>query len=162
LSVLRFRDTWEMGVWRERLRLFAGENARARLHALFDVLDEYFNDPEFRGCIFITAAAEFVNPSDPAHQAAAAHIHALQKFICDLAVAAGAESPTDLAEALTLLIEGAIVLRHATGSPRAADLARRSAASLLENHLPTDGLHHAAGDGLEQPSQIQRSLSTRP
>ena len=136
LQVLRFRDVWEMGVWRERLRRLAGEGPRERLYALFDVLDAYFNAPEFRGCIFITAAAEFVSPSDPAHQAAAAHVHALQQFIFDLAEAAGADDPQALAEQLTLLIQGAIVLRHVTCNDRAADIARQNAESLLDRHLP--------------------------
>lgn len=136
LRVLEFRDEWEMGVWRERLRRLAGEGTRERLYALFDVLEAYFSDPEFRGCIFITAAAEFVSPSDPAHQAAAAHVRALQEFICDLAEAAGADDPRLLAGQLTLLIEGAIVLRHVTGNTEAAGVGRHSARLLLERHLP--------------------------
>ena len=136
LQVLRYRDEWEMGVWWERLRQLAGEGAEARLHALFDVLDAYFNDPEFRGCIFITAAAEFVNQSDPAHQVAAAHVQRLQDFIRDLSSAAGAADPQLLAEQLTLLVQGAIVLRHVTGNDHAAELARDSAALLLKQQLP--------------------------
>ena len=136
LEVLRYRDEWEMGVWRERLRRLAGECPRARLHALFDVLAAYFDDPEFRGCIFITAAAEFVNPDDPAHRVAAAHVRALQQFVRELGEACGAEDPQHLAEQLVMLIEGAIVLRHVTGNDRAADVGRRAAQLLLDRHLP--------------------------
>jgi AcrR family transcriptional regulator len=151
LHVLKYRDEWEMKVWRERLLRVAGECPRARLEALFDVLDAYFNDPEFRGCIFITAAAEFVNPADPAHQAAAAHVCALQQFIEDLATAAGASDPQFLAEQLTLLIEGAIVMRHVTGNDRAAEIARRNARILLERHLP-DSANRSSAIG-DAPSQ---------
>jgi AcrR family transcriptional regulator len=136
LRVLEYRDEWEMSVWRKRLLDLAGECPRARLYALFDVLDDYFNDPQFRGCIFITAAAEFVSPSDPAHQAAAAHVKALQQYIVDLAAAAGAAEPQSLAEELTLLVEGAIVVRHVTGNDGAAVIARRNAKTLLDRHLP--------------------------
>lgn len=136
LDVLRYRDQWEMGVWRDRLRRLGGECPRRRLYALFDVLEAYFSDPEFRGCIFLTAAAEFVSPADPAHQAAVAHVQALQQLIRDLAAAAGADDPQFLAEQLTLLIEGAIVLRHVTGNERAADIGRRNANLLLDRHLP--------------------------
>ena len=45
--------------------------------ALFDVLDLWFNDPKFGGCLFINTAAEFPNPHDPIHQAAAALVQAL-------------------------------------------------------------------------------------
>ena len=136
LAVLRYRDAWEMGVWRERLRRLAGESPRARLYALCDVLDLYFNDPEFRGCIFINAAAEFVNPTDPAHQAAAAHVDSLRAFVQDLAVAARASRPEELAEQLTLVIEGAMVLRYVTGNTAAAKLARSTVCLLLDRHLP--------------------------
>jgi AcrR family transcriptional regulator len=140
LEVLKFRDEWEMQSWRSLLLKRAGEDPRARLYALFDVLDDYFNDPAFRGCIFINAAAEFVNACDPAHQAAAAHVHALLQFIHDLALAAGADDPQFLAEQLTLLIEGAIVLRHVTANPRAAEIGRINAHALLDHHLSAPGL----------------------
>lgn len=106
VDVLRYRGQWEMGVWRDRLRRLGRECPRARLYALFDVLNADFNAPEFRGCIFITAAAEFTSPTDPAHQVAAAQLQALQQFIFGLAEAAGADDPRLLAEHLTLLIEG--------------------------------------------------------
>ncbi len=50
-----------------------GDDPRDRLYALFDVFEAWFNLPSFRGCIFLTAAAEFPLPHDPAHRAAAAH-----------------------------------------------------------------------------------------
>jgi AcrR family transcriptional regulator len=136
LQVLRHRDEFEMDVWRERLVQVAGEDPTARLHALFDVLDIYFQDPEFRGCIFINAAAEFVSTADPAHQIAAGHVLALQQFIETLAQAAGAQDPGVLAEQLTILIQGAIVLRHVSGNPQAAHVARATAELLLQAHLP--------------------------
>ena len=144
LGVLRYRDAWEMEAWQQRLLELAGQSPRARLYARFDLLESYFSDPEFRGCIFITAAAEFVNQNDPAHQAAAAHIKAMQQFIFDLATASGAQDPQFLAEQLTLLIQGAIVVRHVTQNPRAAEIARDNAKLLLNRHLPA--VHNAMSD----------------
>ena len=48
-------------------------------------------DPQFRGCIFMSAAAEFSSPHDPAHAAAAAHAMAIQEIYRDLAERAGVE-----------------------------------------------------------------------
>jgi AcrR family transcriptional regulator len=128
LQVLRHRDSFEMGVWRERLVEVAGEDPAARLHALFDVLDIYFQDPEFRGCIFINAAAEFVSTADPAHQIAAGNVLALQHFIETLAQAAGAPAPGDLAEQLTILIRAPLFFAtyRATPSPLMSPVRRQN------------------------------------
>lgn len=49
-----------------------------------------------------------------------------------LAAEAGAKKPAALADALRLLIDGALVAAHATGSAKPARIARAAAASLLE------------------------------
>ena len=51
----------------------AGDDPAKQLLAVFDVMDSWFNDPDFLGCMFVNAAAEFPNPHDPVHQAAAAY-----------------------------------------------------------------------------------------
>jgi AcrR family transcriptional regulator len=136
LEVIHVRDEFEMSLLREKLRQHGGRTARGQLEALFDVLDEWFNSDEFRGCIFITAAAEFSSPTDPAHEASAAHKRAVCEFLCDLAVNAGSDAPEELAEQLSLLMEGAITVRHVTGNLQAARLAQRTAELVLERYLP--------------------------
>lgn len=143
LEVIHARDELEMSLLREKLREHGGRTARGQLEALFDVLDEWFNAEEFRGCIFITAAAEFTSPTDPAHQASAEHKQAVCEFLCDLAINAGAEAPEELAEQLSLLMEGAITVRHVSGNLQAARLAQRTAELVLEKHLPPANLRTA-------------------
>ena len=41
-----------------------GDDPQAQLLAFFDVLDTWFNAPDFHGCQFINAAVEFPNPND--------------------------------------------------------------------------------------------------
>src|SRR5438034_2756008 len=73
VAAVKKRDDWESAAWGRAVQAAAGDDPRRQLMALFDVLDEWFNAPDFRGCMFINTAAEFPNPHDPVHQAAAAH-----------------------------------------------------------------------------------------
>lgn len=136
IEVIKHRDHWEFNLLKERLRKHGGPRPADQLRCVFEVLDEWFTDPEFQGCIFITAAAEFPSPNDPAHQAAAVHLATVRDHLRDLAYAADAEDPVELAHQLLLLMEGAIIMRHITGDPNAAYLARATAEPLLAKHLP--------------------------
>jgi hypothetical protein len=56
----------------------------------------------------------------------------MQQTLTELCTAAEARHPTALANALSLLIDGAIVAAHATGSTTPAVAARTTAAALLK------------------------------
>ena len=86
-----------------------------RLYALFDVLGEWFEAADFRGCTFINAAAEYGDHANPIHVAVAEHKQLVEGYIANLAAAAGAPAPDRLARSLMLLMEGAIVVAHASG-----------------------------------------------
>ncbi|MEO7165428.1 MAG: TetR/AcrR family transcriptional regulator, partial [Chthoniobacterales bacterium] len=60
------------------------------------------------------------------------HKQAVRKMLVRLAAEAGAKEPAALADALRLLIDGALVAAHATGSAKPARIARSAAASLLK------------------------------
>src|SRR5689334_11668061 len=92
LAAVRRRDEWESQAWDRAVRELAGDDPAGRLLAVIDVMDLWFNDPEFHGCMFMNTAAEFPNPHDPVHQAAAAHRQRDRDHRRDLARAAGAES----------------------------------------------------------------------
>src|SRR3954449_9005346 len=59
VAAVQRRDEWESAARRRAVKKIAGNDPRRQLLAIFDVLDEWFNHPEFKGCIFITAAVEF-------------------------------------------------------------------------------------------------------
>ena len=136
LAVLHHRSRYEIDMFQQALRQHGGLDPAARLYALWDVLDEWFNHDEFRGCIFLTAAIEFPPPTDPTHQAATAHSRGILNMLQDLATLAGAKDPQLLAENLMVLMDGALVLRQVMGHNNAAEIARRNAEMILKQHLP--------------------------
>ncbi len=73
VAAVQRRDEWESQAWDRAVRKLAGDDPARQLLAMLDVMDLWFNDPDFHGCMFVNAAAEFPNPHDPVHQAAAAN-----------------------------------------------------------------------------------------
>lgn len=144
VAAVRKRDDWETSAWEAAVRRRAGDNPAAQLLAWFDVLDEWFNAPDFRGCVFINAAMEHPNPADPVHQAAAEHKRRSRDHFRDLAARAGLRDPDAFADAYTLLFEGALVMRHVHGRNDAAGGAREIVRRLIELHAPRE---EAQGDG---------------
>lgn len=138
LAVLAHRHETESKVFGDLVKSHGGASPRGQLYALFDALDAWMNQPDWRGCIFMTAAAEFPLQTDPAHQAAAEHNRALQEHLQYLATLAQASDPARLAEELAVLIDGAISYRHATGRQEVIDTVRGIAKMLLDRALPTE------------------------
>jgi len=132
LAALRRRDE-TFRHWFTRAVEARSQDPVERLLALFDVLGEWFASADFRGCVFINAAAEYGGADDPIHAAAAEHKRLVEGYVVGLARAAGAANPQRLARSLTLLMEGATVLAHATGDGQSiAQDARVAAACHLQ------------------------------
>lgn len=154
LAVIEQRDRDEVAASLEYMRAHGGRDPRAQLLAFFDLLADWFSQPDFRGCLFMNAATEFPSPTDPIHRAAAAHsAHLAAEFLLRVQ-ALGASEPDLLAAQLALLVAGAIAARHAAGARDAALTARR-AAELLLGAAPA-----AAADG-ERPAAAPRSPRLR-
>lgn len=135
VEVLRRRDEWEQQSFAEALAATGGPTAAGQLHALFDVLETWFEDQKFRRCIFISAVAEYPWEAHPVHQIAVAHKDGVERGLRQLAEQAGAHSPGRLAAELTLLIEGATVYRHYEDNTTGIEIARRLAQRVLEEQL---------------------------
>lgn len=145
VAAVKRRDEWETQAWDRALREVAGDDPRARLLALFDVFDMWFNDPDFKGCQFINTAAEFPNPNDPVHQAAAEHKRKTRDWFRDLAARAGAARPEQFADCYTALMEGVLVLRQVHGRNDAVAAVRPAVQALVDEFIPA----HEPGDGSE-------------
>lgn len=139
VAAIRMRDEWERAAWDRAVRALAGDDPKARLLGAFDVMDVWFNDPQFGGCIFINAAAEFPDPNEPAHQAAAEHKKRNRDDVRDLASAAGLADPEGFADEYTLVFEGALIMRQTFGRNDAARVARAAAGRLLERAASVEG-----------------------
>ncbi len=130
LAALRRRDetfrNWFMRAVERR-----GAAPRDRLLAVYDVLDEWFAEKGFSGCMFVNASAEFADPNHPIHRASGEHKILILNYVRTLTEAAGASEPDDLAHGLMLLMEGAIVMSHVAGDRKAAMRARAAAEALL-------------------------------
>jgi AcrR family transcriptional regulator len=139
VAAVRRRDEWESQAWGRAVRQLAGENNPVgHLRAFLDVMDVWFNNPDFRGCMFLNTAIEFPNPHDPVHQAAAAYKRKTRDHFRDLARAAGAapEAAETFADCYAALVEGALILRQTHGRNDAARAVRPAVEQLIRTFLP--------------------------
>ncbi|WP_417666994.1 TetR/AcrR family transcriptional regulator [Roseibium sp.] len=134
LAVLRLRDE-NFRNWIIRRVEELAKTPRGRMLALFDVLAEWFDQPDFRGCMFIKASAEFQEADHPIHVQSAEHKRLLFKYFDGLARQAGADQPSDLARQLLLLKEGSIIAKHMGYEADPAGDAKAAAQILLERSL---------------------------
>ncbi len=118
-----------------------------RLLSVFDWLEDWSGQQGARGCAFLNAAAELVDPHDePARQVIRKHKQWWLSLLADLARDAGATDPARLADELLLLIDGVNARVLVTGNTRTAALARRVARLLLwESRFP-NGMISSSGD----------------
>lgn len=110
----------------------AGRSPTRRLLAVFDWLEAWFGSEDFKGCAFIRALSEYPERDHAIHQIAWAHKLAVQKMLGELCAEAGVKNPESLGVTLSLLIDGAIVAAHGTGTTAPAVSARAAAATLLK------------------------------
>lgn len=134
VEALRLRDKWEMVAWRRAVEELAGFDPEAQLLAFFDVMDIWFNDPDFLGCMFLNAAAEFPNPHDPVHKVAAEHKQQTREMFREMARGAKLRDVDEFADVYTMLVEGTLVLRQVHDRNDAAKRARGAVEALIASH----------------------------
>ncbi|MCF8721786.1 TetR/AcrR family transcriptional regulator [Nitrospina gracilis] len=123
----RFRNTFMRAVESR------AQQPAARLLAVFDVMKDWFGQKNFHGCILVAALGEFPDPKSPIRRACVESKKALRKYIRGLAAEAQLQKPDQLAEQITLLVEGAITLAQVNATPHCADQAKAAAAILIRN-----------------------------
>jgi AcrR family transcriptional regulator len=74
LDFLRRREQLWTREWLEAESRERGRTAREQLLAIFDVFSEWFSQPDFEGCSFLTTMIEVNDREHPVHQAAVGHL----------------------------------------------------------------------------------------
>lgn len=131
VAVLRHRTT----VWDEGLAAASERTttARERILAIFDFLDAWFREPDFRGCAFINAHSELGPGSTAVANTVRDQKRTFQEYVARLVADVGA--PPTLAPQLAILAEGAQTTAAIAGTPDAALQARSAAETLLDAAL---------------------------
>jgi AcrR family transcriptional regulator len=166
-AVLR-RDEWEGQAWGRAVREIAGDDPAGQLLAMLDVMDLWFNHPDFHGCMFLNTAIEFPNRHDPIHQAAASYKRRTRDHFRDVALAAGAkpDAAETFADCFAALIEGALALRQSHDRNDAARVVRPAAEQLIATYFPADRKARAGRSARvpikERASDFRGGASARP
>jgi AcrR family transcriptional regulator len=110
--------------------------ARARtpadaVKALFDLSEQFAEDPRFRGCPFINVAVQDPRLEGPMHALVRAHKDWIRARFRDLAARAGHRKPDTSAQQLLALLDGASVEAFIQGSVEPIRAARQAAAILF-------------------------------
>ena len=102
-----------------------------KLYAVFDILEEWFNDPEFYGCPFINAIGEAKSGNENLRKAATAHKSHVNLWIMAQAMELGLKEPNTLIREMTVLIDGAIVAAQVTRDANYSQVAKNLIARRL-------------------------------
>jgi AcrR family transcriptional regulator len=105
------------------------DDPREKLLTIFTTVIEETEAPDFRGCPMLNTHTEFPDSEHSANRVAVTHEQRVRDWMRDLAADAGARDPDQLADELTLVLNGIYVTATVLGSQgparRAGELARR-------------------------------------
>lgn len=120
--------------WFDRVRAHAEASAtkpRGQILAFFEAVADWLETDDFTGCPYLNTALEISNPADPVAQAISDYLAEVERYLGDLASAAGRRDAARRGTELHALVAGAISLGVATRSTVPALAARDAAARLL-------------------------------
>ncbi len=128
--VVAYLDRRNAGYFRQfdRIAEQLPGDPKAQLLKFVDELAVRAASPEYRGCAFINAAAEFPDASHPARASVADNKAELLRRLAALAEGAGARDPARLADGIALVVEG---IYAASQTYRASDSPIGSAPQLV-------------------------------
>ncbi|WP_460652948.1 TetR/AcrR family transcriptional regulator [Kribbella endophytica] len=129
-AVLQLRSD-RIEAWMRGAADAAGDDPAARLTAVFRVLGDWYDEPDFRGCAIVNAAAQ--RHVEPARTIVARHLDRYLALFTEIATAAEVARPDRAGRQLLMLLEGATVLADHHGTGRAAADDALAAALLLLN-----------------------------
>lgn len=125
---------WRAKRFKRQLDQFAGSvmTPGEKIAAIFDWHERWFHSPDFHGCLFQHALAEFGEPGHAVFEAVARQKQELHQRLQDiLAESLPRDRATHIGTTLFMLIEGATVLAHIGQGKTAIASARRTATDVL-------------------------------
>jgi AcrR family transcriptional regulator len=120
---------WQEHVSRELGR--RGGPARGRILLVFDLLQDWFLTPEFRGCPFLNSEAE-CGPQVPAHEVNLQHRAWVHGLFTELLAEAGVRRAEPVARQLELLYDGAMCSAQADPGVDWIAAAKRTVGAVLD------------------------------
>lgn len=132
LAVLRYRDERFRNDFMRSVEERA-EGPAERLLAIFDVAEEWFQQDDFYGCLFVGAMNEYPDPGTPIRNMCREAKGLVHDYINLLAKKAHLNQPGPLSEQLVLLLEGAITMAQVNNSSLSAVQAKKAAEILIRN-----------------------------
>ena len=115
-----------------------GATPKARLLAIFDVFNEWFQRDDFEGCPFLRTLFETFDEHQPHEDSVAAaarlHLASIRAIVQHYAEEAGVARPAELAHKWQMLMAGSIVFAG-YGDRKSALIAREAGELLLEAAL---------------------------
>ena len=133
VAVLRFRqERWTLGL---AAAADGVDDARDEILTVFAHLEASFDDDSWTGCAFINGYGELGHSEPLVAALADEHLTILEAHLHELA--ARAELPVHVADALSLLVHGAKVEAAIHGTTRPARSARLAVVTLMGAYGPT-------------------------
>jgi AcrR family transcriptional regulator len=115
--------------WLAKAVAAAGEDPADQINAVFDALAQWYDEPVFRGCAMLNAAAQ--HHVEAVRAITARHLGRYLELLTGIASRAGAADPHLLGRQLLMLVEGTTVVAAHYDPVGAGDHARRAALVLL-------------------------------
>ncbi len=128
----RREERWTRG-WVEAEARKRGATPEEQLLAIFDLFDEWFQEPDFEGCSFINVLLETASAEHPVRRASASHLANIRTVLRTLADEAGLLDPDEFSRSWHILMKGSIV-SAGEGDRDAAKRAKAMARQLIERH----------------------------
>lgn len=118
-------------------RLAGRESPRDQILAVFELLEELFAEPGFRGCAFVNANAES-QAGSAAEQVCETYRAWVQALFVELAQQLNVSDARALGRQMVMLYDGATVAAQLDKDPSVAADARAAAATLIEMTTAAD------------------------
>jgi len=121
----------------------AHDDPQQALQALLDLIGHTTNAPEFRGCHFINAAAEYPDATHPVRIAITDHRAWFQETVTGLAARTGHPDPAEAGRILVLLHDGALAAAQLDDPAAVRRTVKNAALQLLQPTMESADPRHS-------------------